>query len=103
MNQLKTWFASASQSEKNALAEGSGTSLGMLYQLAGGYRSGGEASVRAGLARRLEHVAAELKKKNPKLPELWRIDIAPECRGCDFALKCMGRKAVALDFDVIKD
>ena len=51
MNQLRLWMQAASQDEKAALADLANTTVGTLNQIAGGYRTGGEAVIRAGLAR----------------------------------------------------
>ena len=101
MNQLKIWMTAASQDEKVALADLAGTSLGMLSQIAGGYRTKGAAVVRSGLARRLEKAAAVLNKRNRTLPGLLRTDLSPECRECEFAQRCLGDKASLSGFDVI--
>ena len=93
----------ASIEEKYALADLAGTSLGTLNQIAGGYRTGGEAIVRAGMARKLETAAKVLNKRNRALPGLLRTDLSPECRECDFAQKCLGDKAAASGFNVIFD
>lgn len=103
MNQLKVFLNAASAAEKTALAEMSGTTLGTLHQVAGGYRKNGEAVVRAGLARRIEEAAIILRKKNRALPELFRTDLSPECRGCDFAQRCLGNKTAGGDFAVLQD
>ena len=101
MNQLRIWMTAASQDEKAALADLADTSVGTLNQIAGGYRSNGEAVVRAGLARKLEKAASVLNKRNKMLPVLLRTDLSPECRECDFAQRCLGDKAATSGFDVI--
>lgn len=103
MNQLKMWMAEASPAEKAALAELADTTLGSLHQIAGGYRTGGPASVRAGLARKLERAAFLLSKSNKNLPQLLRTDLSSECRECEFAQRCLGKKAVTSGFDVITE
>ena len=54
VNQLRVFLSTATTAEKAELAERSGTTLGTLNQVAGGYRRGGQAVVRAGLATRIE-------------------------------------------------
>ena len=103
MNQLKVWMQAASTEEKTALADLADTSVGTLNQIAGGYRSNGDAAVRAGPARKLEKAAATLNKRNGALPQLLRTDLAPECRECDFAQKCLGERAAASGFNTIPD
>ena len=103
MNQLKVWMQAATQAEKAALADLAGTSVQMLSQIAGGYRRGGEANVRSGLAIRLEQAAKALNRRNDALPELFRTDLSPECRGCDFAQRCLKDKAALSGFNVMED
>lgn len=101
MNQLRLWMQSANPDEREALAELAGTTVGTLNQIAGGYRTGGAASVRSGLARKLEKAAIVLNKRNKELPLMLRTDLSPECRECEFAQKCLGDKAALSGFDVI--
>ena len=103
MNQLKVWMLAATQDEKAALADLAGTTVGTLSQISGGYRSGGEANVRSGMARKLENAAKVLNKRNLALPALLRTDLSHECRGCDFAQKCLGDRAAASGFNVVMD
>lgn len=101
MNHLRLWMQSASSDEKAALADLAGTTVGTLNQIAGGYRTNGEAAIRAGLARKLEKAALVLNKRNKALPQLLRTDLSPECRECDFAQKCLGEKASMSGFVVL--
>lgn len=103
MNQLKIWMTAATAEEKAALADLADTSVGTLNQIAGGYRSNGDASVRAGLARKLEKAAATLNRRNQSLPVLLRTDLSPECRECDFAKKCLGDRAAASGFNSLPE
>lgn len=103
MNQLRIWMHTASVEEREALAELADTTVGTLNQIAGGYRTGGTAAVRAGLARKLERAAIVLNKRNKALPMLLRTDLSPECRECEFAQKCLGDKAALSGFDVIEE
>lgn len=103
MNQLKAFLAAATTEEKAALAKLSETTVGTLHQVAGGYRKGGAAVVRSGLAMRIEAAAAQLRKKNRSLPELFRTDLSPECRECDFAKRCLGNKTAGGDFSVLTE
>ena len=103
MNQLRTWMTSATQQQKIALADLAGTSVGMLYQIAGAYRrESKETVVRSGLAIRLEQAAKALNKDN-LLPELLRTDLSPDCRGCDFARRCLGEKMDRSGFNVVPE
>ena len=102
MNQLKLWMDAATAEEKIALATHAKTSVGHLQQIAGAYRTKGTASVRAGLARRIEQAAAMVSKRNKALPPLLRTDLSSECRECDFAQRCLGSKAAASGFDILE-
>lgn len=101
MNQLRKWMRAATPQEREQLAALADTTMGTLHQISGAYRSGGKPSVRAGLARRLELAAEQLRKTNRNLPVLVRTDLSPECAECEFAQKCLGQKAVASDFPFI--
>lgn len=102
MNQLKVWMKAATGEQKIALADLAGTSLQMLNQIAGGYKQEDRsASVRSGLAIRLEKAAKALNAVDGALPELLRTDLSPECRGCDFARRCLGGKMASSGFDVV--
>jgi len=103
MNQLKLWLNAATREEKLALASLAGTTVGTLNQVAGGYRNGGDASVRSGLARKLESAAIALNKRNGTLPTLLRTDLSTECRECDFAKKCLGERAAASGFNTLPE
>lgn len=102
MNQLRLWMQAASQDEKAALADLANTTVGTLNQIAGGYRTNGEAVIRAGLARKLEKAAQVLNRRNKSLPNLLRTDLSPECRECEFAQRCLGDKAIMSGFNVIE-
>lgn len=104
MNHLKQWMSAATQQQKIALADLAGTTVPMLNQIAGGYkRADKSAVVRSGLAIRLEHAAKALSNLDPKLPELLRTDLSPECRGCDFARACLGDKMDKSGFNVVTE
>lgn len=102
-NQLRIWLNAAKPEERETLASMAGTTVGTLNQVAGGYRRKGAAVVRAGLARRLEQAANFLRRGNRALPELYRTDLAPECKDCDFAQRCLGNKTAISDFSIIED
>lgn len=89
--------------EREALADLAGTTVGTLNQIAGGYRTQGEAVVRSGLARKLEKASEILNKRNRNLPKILRTDLSPECRECEFAQKCLGDKSNLSGFSVLQD
>ena len=103
MNQLRLWLDTATTNEKKELAARAGTSIGTLSQIAGGYRNNGDANVRSGLAGKLERAAAQLRRINPRLPQLLRTDLSLECRECEFAQRCLGQKAALSGFPVVDD
>jgi hypothetical protein len=87
---MKRFMDAATPAEKESLAELAGTSKGQLYQLVGG---AAERRNRCGpdLAKRIELGAAKLRKKNPALPPLSRMDLCEACRACEFAKQCAAR------------
>jgi hypothetical protein len=104
LNTLKMWMRSATRAEKQRLAELAGTKVSYLYFLSNPHsRYGREAS--AELAQRLEaaseRIRNESKEARARLPKLLRTDLAPVCRGCGFARRCLGDAAIASEFDYI--
>lgn len=83
MNTLKKWMQQATAAEKKQLAELAETTAGTLAQIAGGYRTDGEARVEPALAARLEHASKTLKRTG--LTPLKRTDLSPVCAACSFA------------------
>lgn len=86
-NALSKWMAAATPAERKALAAGAKTRLNYLQQL---IVRGSKRKLSADLAIKVEASAARLAKRNPKLPELRREDLASACRGCEFARRCRG-------------
>lgn len=100
-NQMSVWMETADVEEQKQLALLAGTTVGTLQQIAGSYRTSGVATVRSGLAGRLERAADTLRRKNKNLPPLVRTDLSPECRECEFAQRCLKAAAVASDFSIV--
>lgn len=97
MTSMKLWMQAASTEQQFDLARRAQTSRSYLYHLAGEFR---DAS--AELAQRIERAALDMHKESRgKLPRIYRTDLNAACRGCDFALKCLGPKAVASEFEFI--
>lgn len=97
LTSMKLWMQAASTEQQFELAKRAQTSRMYLYHLAGGFR---DAS--AELAQRIEKASAEMHKESRgKLPRIYRTDLNAACRGCDFALKCLGPRAVASEFEFI--
>jgi len=81
---MKEWLERASKEEALALADKVGTSLGVLRQIAGGYRTGGVASTNPDTAAAIEKAA----KKFPQLPQLTRGDLCVACSKCEYFKGC---------------
>jgi DNA-binding transcriptional regulator YdaS (Cro superfamily) len=73
---LKEWLAQADPVQRLAVAKAAGTSIGYLYQLAGGHRRSS-----ADKAIAIEHATMGL------VP---RESISHACRSCEFAKRCRG-------------
>ena len=99
MNQMRVWMQAASANEQSKLAELSGTTIGTLQQIAGSYRTGGNPTVRSGLAGRIQSAANDLRKKNKSLPVVLRTDLSPECRDCEYAQRCLKSAATIGEFN----
>lgn len=82
---VSRFLSAASAEEKAQIAREAATSVGQLYQLAGGHRNCGPK-----LARRIELAANKAREKNRKLPPLRRTDLCEACAGCEFAKRCAG-------------
>jgi len=79
-NKMKEWLLKARKEEALKLAKLAGTSLGVLRQIGGGYRTEGRASTTPETARALELAA----KKLPHLPELPRGELCQACGKCEY-------------------
>lgn len=86
MNPMKVWMQGASAGEKKQLAELADTTLGTLNQIAGGYRTNGEARVEPSLAARIELGTKMLARKG--LKSVSRTQLSPVCASCEFAKRC---------------
>lgn len=86
MNALRRWMDQADGREKLTLAELANTTIGTLYQIAGGYRTQGKARVSPDLAARLELGTRMLARKG--LKPIKRIELSPVCAACEFARRC---------------
>lgn len=90
-------MSAATADEQHLLATKVGTTRGQLYQLAGGHR---QAS--ADMAGRLESATAEMAKASKgRLPRVYRTDVCEACRGCSYAAKCLGTRAIVSDFPIV--
>lgn len=96
---LKAWMSSATVDEQSTLAKRAGTSRGYLYQLAGGHR---QASADLGAVIERETRVMHRASKG-RLPIVYRTDIVPACRACEFAQRCLGERAVVSEFPIVAD
>lgn len=96
---LKQWMKRATAEQQQELADMVSTSRAYLYHLSApaGKRYAREPSPQ--LAALIEQASAELAKKYPGLPVLYRTDLATPCRECAFAQRCLGAVALRADFD----
>ena len=97
LHPLHVWMRAATVDEQILLAERTGTTRQMLYQYSGGHR---QASAERGSAiERETRVMAKASKG--RLPVVYRTDIVPACRACEFAQKCLGERAVVSEFPIV--
>lgn len=94
---MRQWMAAATVDEQELLAQRVGTSRGMLYQMAGGYRNA--SAERAQAIERETRLMAKASKG--RLPVVYRTDLCGACRSCDFARRCLGEKAVVSEFPIV--
>lgn len=94
---MKTWMAAATKDEQKLLAERVGTSVGMLFQWSGGHRK-----CSATTAGRLEQETKAMHKASKgRLPIIYRTDTCEACRGCQYAAKALGERAVVSEFPIV--
>lgn len=87
-NALRKWMAEASAAEKTKLARMAKTSVGMLRQVAGGYRTKGKPNTSPELARRLEIASEKMEREG--LPGLQRESLCQACGRCELAKRARG-------------
>lgn len=94
---MHAWMREASTEQQIDLARRAGTSRAYLYMLGNGHRAASPA-----LAAEIERVTAEMyKETGGRLQRLYRTDLAHECRGCEFARRCLGPIVERADFAFI--
>jgi len=100
MNILKQWMRAAEPAEQELMAAAIGTSRGMLYQY-----SNVDSTDRWPDTERavlIERQAEKMHKASGgRLPLIYRTDLSEVCRGCEFAQKCLGAKALRADFPIV--
>lgn len=94
---MKAWMMAATPQEQEALAEMVGTSRAMLYHYAGGFRE--VSAARGGEIERATKAMAKASKG--RLPIVYRTDVVEACRGCEYAQRCLGERAVASHFPIV--
>lgn len=94
---FKAWMQAATPDEQEALAKRVGTSRAMLYHYSNGNRSA--SAERA--AQIEEATTAMAKASKGRLPVVLRTDLASACRGCQYAQRCLGERALASHFPII--
>jgi DNA-binding transcriptional regulator YdaS (Cro superfamily) len=94
---MKAWMKAATPDEQEALAARVGSSRQMLYFYSNGNRVA--SAERAGQIE--EATTAMAKASKGRLPVVLRTDLAPACRGCKYAQKCLGERALASEFPIV--
>lgn len=94
---FKSWMQAATSAEQEQLAAAVGTSKGMLY-----HYSSGERTASAERAAQIEEATAAMAKASKgRLPVVLRTDLAPACRACQYARRCLGDRALASHFEIV--
>ena len=88
----------ATTAERKELANTCGTSMEYLfYHVAKGRREPNPA-----LAARIEEATIAMARSSKgRLPVVYRTEMNTACRGCKFAIRCLGDKAIAAEFEVL--
>lgn len=95
---MVAWLRAATLKERETLAEYAGTSVGHLRQLAGGHRTASP-----DLAGRIEVGTQRMHAASGgRLPEVVRTDLAPACRACPYAHRCLGARATVSEFPILE-
>lgn len=99
LHPFRAWMLAATAAEQQDLADRAGTSVGNLRHYASGQRRASAAQ-----ASRIERAIAEINAgRRPKLPAVYRTDLADACASCEFAAKCLGKKANLHEFEVVRE
>lgn len=87
-NAMRQWLDQSTREQAEKLAKMAKTSLGTLRQIAGGYRTCGEARTTPEMARNLEMASRKLKES----PLIRREDLCPACAQCEYLNQTKGEK-----------
>ena len=85
-NAMRTWLANAKKAEVEKLVKMAKTSLGTLRQIAGGYRTEGEARTTPEKARAVEIATHKLSREG--LAPVLRGELCPACSQCEYQKLC---------------
>ena len=84
MKALRLFLTSSTESERERLAKGAGTTVPYLYAIAGGHRDPKIETIAA-----IERSSITISKRSKgRLPILPRTEISPACAACPFAKAC---------------
>lgn len=81
-NKMREWLEQATREELDKLARYAKTTVGTIRQIAGGYRTEGEARTIPELARSIELASVKLARDG--LPVILRDDLCPACAKCEY-------------------
>lgn len=102
MNQMKLWMQAATTEQQTELATRAGTSRQYLYHLSADPDKAYARDAEPELAARIEEASLAMRKESKDvLPAIYRTDLNKACRGCQFALKCLGSVAVRSNFEFL--
>lgn len=91
---FKDWIYKAAVSEQIELAARCGTSRSYLYHI------GVHRFPSPELAAKIEAASKDMHIETAgRLPIIYRTDLTPACRNCEFARSVLGEVAVRSDFD----
>lgn len=92
MNRFKAWMLKATPAQQQELADAAANgSRQYLYHISNERRT---ASPDHGVA--IERVTLKLHKESKgQLPIVYRTDVVPSCKKCEFAEACLGTKIVS--------
>ena len=101
-NTLALFISRATPSEKKDFAQRVGGSYQYLvYHLPKTERKGWR-EPNPELAARIEEVTeAMARESGGRLPRVYRTELNRACRGCRFAKRCLGDRAIAAEFEVL--
>jgi DNA-binding transcriptional regulator YdaS (Cro superfamily) len=96
---LQSWWARATTAERSTLAKALGTSTKYLSFYAQGRRQpGADRGIVIERETKLMNKASE-----GRLPVVYRTDVVPACRECEFARRCLGGARVeASAFNIVE-